>query len=122
MIVNLSDGLFLNGNVYNTVTIKPLNDGEKDQIISTIDKELADLIENSSFQPVNDKHKQATRSSMILNELIAASITSIGDQVVCGDFAFVCERGCSALDWSVIVSHCMALDEYFNGFDGWVIV
>ncbi|MEA5313392.1 hypothetical protein VB525_05705 [Vibrio parahaemolyticus] len=112
---NLIDGFIIDGSIIKSVQIKPLSDSDKEEISQIVDLQFQALLSSDNFNPVNEKHTQSIKGLLLLNEHAAASVSSCNEQQVALTYSDLCNLKLTALDWNIILTASMAVDELHNG-------
>ncbi|WP_135382486.1 6-phospho-beta-glucosidase [Vibrio tasmaniensis] len=117
-LYDLIDGVLVKGELVKTVSIEPLTDANRNTVADLVDVQHEHLVNMPDFKPVNDKHTQAIKGLMLLNENAAASISYLGKHHVIFTYGDICDYKITAQDWNVILTASMAVSELHSGNDG----
>ncbi|MEC7306045.1 6-phospho-beta-glucosidase [Vibrio crassostreae] len=117
-LYNLIDGVLIKGDLVKTVSIEPLTDANRNTVADLVDVQHEHLVNMPDFKPVNDKHTQAIKGLMLLNENAAASISYLGEHHVIFTYDDICDHKITAQDWNVILTASMTVSELHSGSDG----
>lgn len=117
-LYDLIDGVLVKGELVKTVSIEPLTDANRNTVADLVDVQHGHLVNMPDFEPVNDKHTQAIKGLMLLNENAAASISYLGKHHVIFTYGDICDYKITAQDWNVILTASMAVSELHSGNDG----
>ncbi|MEZ8863344.1 6-phospho-beta-glucosidase [Vibrio sp. 10N.247.311.51] len=117
-LYDLIDGVLVEGELVKTVSIEPLTDANRNTVADLVDVQHEYLVNMPDFKPVNDRHTQAIKGLMLLNENAAASIRYLGKHHVIFTYGDICDYKITAQDWNIILTASMAVSELHSGSDG----